>query len=286
MQKERSSQLGSDAEENAKALRRAFESKKANPHEGILKRIGYYKAHGRIRLGESRICPWPPAYPKWEMHDDLTVQLYSVDEWNVLNWFIELVKRGDLTQLSPADILGLREESQALQARGIPEVTKYGAPLNEPLSLVELTELQTAVRNHIDQFLKTGSFTFAEFRPTLLIERDPEDIQRLVDYEFLPPFDGKGLLYLFATLLRRVRLPIQRCPYPRCQNIFLKSRKDAGYCSRQCQSVHYAQKQRSNRPPSERGRGRPKKHPEPIKGQRIRTSLKRKKGAKHGTKKQ
>lgn len=249
----------------------------------ILKRIGYYKAHGRIRLGQSRIGPWPPAYPKWEMHDDLTVQLYSVDEWNVLNWFIELVKRGDLTQLSPADILARREESQALQARGIPEVTKYGAPLNEPLSLVELIGLQSAVRNHIDQFLATGTFTFADFRPTILIKRDPEDMQRLVDYEFLPPFDSKGLLYLFATLLRRVRLPIERCPH--CHQIFLKPRRDAEHCSRECQYLHYAQKQRSNRPPSERGRGRPKKQPEPMKEQRIRTSLKRKKGAKQAAKK-
>ena len=165
----------------------------------------------------------------------------------------------DLTKLSPADILALQEESHALQARGIPDVTEHGAGLNEPLSMAKLIHLQREVSSHVEEFLKKKQFTFTEFTPTLLIERDPKDQQRLIDYEFLPPFDGKGLLYLFATLLRRVRLPIEQCP--RCQQIFLKPRKDAQFCSRDCQSLAYAKSQRGDRPPKKRGR--PRKHPAP-----------------------
>jgi len=283
MQTKKTPPQTNDAEENKKAVKRAQDVKKPNPHERVLERIGYYLATGRIRLGMDPLGPWPPSYPKyskWDLHDDLIVELSGVNEWNVLNWFIQFAKKGDLTKLSPADILALQEESQALQARGIPEVTPRGAPLNEPLSVAELTQLQREVQKHIENFLATGTFAFTDFHPTLVVERDPEDKRRLIDYEFLPPFHGQGLLYLFATLLRRVRLPIEQCP--RCQNIFLKSRKDAGYCSRECQSLHYAQRKRGNRPPGKRGR--PRKYPEPLDHGTTRKPTE-KKGVKHGTKK-
>jgi hypothetical protein len=271
-----------DAEENTKALRLAIKVKKLNPHERVLERIGYYLAMGRIRLGKDPLGPWPPSYPKyskWDLHDGSTVQLYGVNEWNVLNWFIQLAKKGDLTKLSPADILALQEESQALQAKGIPELTTRGAGVNEPLSVAELKELQTDVQKHVDAFLATKTFTFTDFTTTILIERDPEDERRLVDYEFVSPLDGQGLRYLFATLLRRVRLPIERCP--QCQQIFLKPRKDAEHCSRECQYLHYAQKKRGHRPPGKRGR--PRKHHDPqLPPDKAAT---KKKGAKsHGLK--
>jgi hypothetical protein len=279
MQKKKTpSHPGNDAEENANALRRAIKLKKPNPHERVLERIGYYMATRRIRLGKDPLGPWPPPYPKWDVHDESTVQLFGVNEWNVLNWFIQLAKKGDLTTLSPADRLALQEESQALQAKGIPELTTRGAGLNEPLSVAELTELQSSVQKHVDEFLATKTFTFTDFTPTILIERDPDDERRLVDYEFLPPFHGQGLRYLFATLLRRVRLPIERCP--QCRQIFLKPRKDAEHCSRECQYLHYAQKKRGHRPPGKRGR--PRKHPDP---QQTPDKTATKKGAKsHGTK--
>lgn len=255
MQKKTSSRSVLRDEENRKALDRAWKAKKPDPYERVLERIGYYVVTKRIRLGTGQLKQWPPRVPKWDRHDDLTIQLYGVNEWNVLNWFIQLVKKGPLTALSPAEILALREESLVLQGRAIPDITAHGAGVNDPLSLTELSHLQSTVRSHVDEFLQSQTFTFKEFRPTLLIERDPDDARRLIAYEFVPPFHGQGLLYLFATLLRRVRLPIERCP--RCQHIFLKARKDAGYCSRECQSVHYAQKQRGDRPPGKRGR--PKK---------------------------
>jgi hypothetical protein len=257
MQTKKTPPQTNDVEENKKAVKRAQNVKKPNPHERALERIGYYLARGRIRLGKDPLGPWPPSYPKyskWDLHDEAIVQLYGVNEWNVLNWFIQFAKKGDLTKLSPADILALKEESQALQAKGIPELTTRGAGLNEPLSVAELTKLQADVQKHIDEFIATKTFTFTDFATTILIERDPDDERRLVDYEFVPPFHGQGLRYLFATLLRRLRLPIEQCP--RCKNIFLKSRKDAGYCSRECQSLHYAQRKRGNRPPGKRGRPR------------------------------
>lgn len=283
MQKKKTpSRLENEAEETAKALRLAIKTKKVSPHERALERIGYYLATGRIRLGKDPLGRWPPSYPKyskWELHDESTVQLFGVNEWNVLNWFIQLAKNGDLTKRSPADILALQEESQALQAKGTPELTTHGAPLNEPLSVAELTELQTDVRQHVDAFLATKTFTFTDFTPTILIKRDPDDERRLVDYEFVSPLDGQGLRYLFATLLRRVRLPIERCP--QCQRIFLKPRRDAEHCSRECQYLHYAQKKRGHRPPGKRGR--PRKHPAPP--QPLDTKATQKKGAKHGVKK-
>ena len=284
MQKKKTpSHPGNDADATAKALRLAFKAKRVNPHERVLERIGYYLATGRIRPGKDPLGPWPPSYPKysrWDLHDESTVQLYGVNEWNVLNWFIQLAKKSDLTTLSPADRLALQEESHALQAKGIPELTPRGAGVNEPLSVAELTELQTDVQKHVDAFLATKTFTFTDFTTSILIERDPDDERRLVDYEFVSPLDGQGLRYLFATLLRRVRLPIERCP--QCQRIFLKPRRDAEHCSRECQYLHYAKVKRGHRPPGKRGR--PRKHPESP--QTLDTKATQKKGAKkHGTKK-
>jgi hypothetical protein len=267
MQRNKSSVPEADIEEDRKALKRAWEAKRPNPHRRALERIKYYVVTGRIRSGIDPVGTWPPKASEWALiQDGSIVELYGVNEKKVLAWFIDLAKKGDLTKLSPADILALQEESHALQARGIPEVTEHGAGVNEPLSLAGLIELQTEVRKRIDEFFATNEFTFLGFTPTILIKRDPQDHRCLIDYEFLPPFHSQGLLYLFATLLRRVRLPIERCPW--CQQIFLPSRKDAEHCSRPCQAAHFSQRIRSNKPPGKRGR--PRKLPElrqaPTKG--------------------
>ncbi|MGH8615542.1 MAG: hypothetical protein ACREYF_26870, partial [Gammaproteobacteria bacterium] len=84
--KKTSSEPERDAEEDKKALRRACEAKRPNPHERVLDRIGYYVATKRIRAGKGQLKQWPPPVPKWDLHDELTVQFYGVNEWNVLNW--------------------------------------------------------------------------------------------------------------------------------------------------------------------------------------------------------
>lgn len=265
-----------EGDETRKALKRTLQHKRPNPHRRVLERIGYYVATRRIRADQALLNKWPPYAPPscvdWDLHDELTVQLYGVNEWNVLDWFVQLVRKGDLAALSPADILALQEESRALQARGIPELTKHGAPVNEALSEGELMKLQSAIGKHASDFIRTGTFVFADFQPTILIERDTNDPRQLVDYEFLSPFHTNGLLYLFATLLRRVRLPIEQCP--RCQNIFLKARRDAGYCSRECQSRAYAKLQRGDGPPKRRGR--------PKKALQSQTKTPTRKGTKQG----
>lgn len=262
----------------------AIKAKRHDPYEGVLTQLGYFLAKGRRRLDITNTkthARWPPSCAKWDRHDDVTVQLYEVNEWAALDWFVRLVKRGEVRALTPGARLQLQEEYRALQARAIPELTEHGAGWTRAAlpSLEEIMALQAEVRQKIDSFLATGTFTFTDFTPIILIERDPKDPLRLIDYEFLPPFHTKGLMYLMATLLRRVRLPIERCP--RCQQIFLKPRKDAKHCSRECQYIHYAQEKRGHRPPGTRGR--PRKYPDPQQPQ-DQTATKKKGEKSHGTK--
>jgi hypothetical protein len=266
-----------------KELERAIKAKeqRADPYERVLDAMGYYVASKRIQVDGYGLSRWPPPCAKWEVHKDATVQLYAVDEWKVLDWFVQLVKKGELEDLTLGVRLQLQEQYRALQARGIPYLTK-GPCWNRKTfpSLEELKDVQRAVRVHVNTFLETKIFTFTEFTPTLLIQRDPDDPRRLVDHEFVPHLDVKGMLYLFATLLRRVRVPIERCP--QCQHIFLKPRRDAEHCSRECQYLHYAQKKRGHRPPGKRGR--PRKHPDPQLP--LDKKVTKKEGAKsHGLKK-
>jgi hypothetical protein len=267
-----------------RAIELAIKAKRPDPYESVLTQLGYFRATGRSRLdtkNKTSQARWLPRCAKWDQHDDVTVQLYEVNKWAVLDWFVRLVKRGEVRALTPGTRLQLQEEYRALQARAIPELTEHGAGWTRTAlpSLEEITALQTEVRQKIDSFLATRTFTFTDFTPTVLIERDPEDPKRLIDYEFLPPFHTKGLLYLFASLLRRVRLPIERCP--QCQQIFLKARKDAEHCSRECQYIHYTQKKRGHRPPGIRGR--PRKYPDPQQPQ-DQTTTKKKVAKQHGRK--
>jgi hypothetical protein len=274
-----------DRAEAKRAIEESIKAKRPDPYESVLTQLGYFRAQGRIRMdlpSPTGHSMWPPQCAKWDQHDDVTVQLYQVNEWAVLDWFVRLVKKGEVPALTPGTRLQLQEEYRALQARAVPELTQHGAGWSRTAlpSLEEITALQAEVRQKIDRFLTTGTFSFTDFTPTVLIERDPRDQQRLIDYEFLPPFHTKGLLYLFASLLRRVRLPIERCP--RCQQIFLKPRKDAEHCSRECQYIHYAQKKRGHRPPGTRGR--PRKYPDPQQPQ-DQTVTKKKGEKSHGPKK-
>jgi hypothetical protein len=205
--------------------------------------------------------------------------LYAINEWEVLEWFIRLVNAGDLRSLPASEMLAFQEDYQAFQARVVPVLTKGPSWNRKALpSMEELIALQKTMSDHVEAFLENGSFIFKDFTPTICIERHPDDRRRLVRHEFVPFTDARGMLYLFATLLWRVGLPIERCPF--CRKIFLKSRKDAGYCSRDCQRLHYAQKKRGDRPPGKRGR--PRKYPEP---ETLNTppNSGAKKGAKHGT---
>src|SRR6266581_3249528 len=166
------------------AIESAIKAKRHDPYEGVLTQLGYYLAKGRIRLDTKNTktrAVWPPSCAKWDQHDDVTVQLYEVNEWAVLDWFVRLVKRGEVRTLTPGTRLQLQEEYRALQARAIPELTQHGAGWTRTAlpSLEEITALQTEVRQKIDSFLATGTFTFTDFTPTVLIERNPKDLLRL-----------------------------------------------------------------------------------------------------------
>jgi hypothetical protein len=262
-------------------IERAFAAKPVDPYKQVLHRKHFYVIDRRIPLQQVQSVHLRCA--DWEIRTDGTVQIFVLHEWKVLNWFVELAKKGDLASLTAAEFLGLQEDYQAFQARVIPVLTNGPCWNRTSLpSLEELSLLQSKVREHIERFLAlgdAGEFTFTEFTPTLLIQRDPKDRRRLVVHEFVPHLDVRGMLYLFATLLRHVRLPIEQCP--RCKQMFLKPRKDAEHCSRECQYLYYAQKKRGDRPPGKRGR--PRKHPELQ--QTHTTKATKKKGAKsHGTK--
>jgi hypothetical protein len=263
-----------------KALLKRWEiSVAADPYRAILQRRNYYTLKRRVRLEDatdaSLNCPY------WEpVSEGRTLLLYAIDERKVLEWFVRLLNSGDLNRLPPSETLAFREDYQAFQARVIPALTKGAGYNRRALPPVEeLVTVQQKVRERVDAFFRAGSFTFTEFTPTVLIERHPDDSRRLVRQEFVSSTDWKGMLHLFAALLSRVALSFERCP--RCENTFLGKRTDARYCSRECQSLHYAQKKRGDRPPGKRGR--PRKIPGPQ-TQRTSPNEMAKKGAKHGTK--
>jgi hypothetical protein len=228
---------------------------------GSLQRLQFWKVKSQTRLQEEvkGMRPASP-YQSWQLDGRLRTD-YEIDRWRVLKWFIDLTRKGDLTRLTPAGLLSLQEEYVALLG-AIPLLTPGGSALPGASlpSVKELGDFQETIRGHVEKFLETGEFIFTDFTPTLRIQRDPKDPRVLIHYQFVPPAKGKALLYVMASLLKDVALPVESCQ--RCEQVFLKPRKDAEYCSRQCQSLHYAQKKRGDKPASRVGR--PRKYPEPT----------------------
>lgn len=185
-----------------------------------------------------------------------------IDEWNILNWLVRFSQK-NLAASTPGDIEVLREDYRALQEVALQAFA--GVSLNEcleSLSITKLSVVQSSIAHHVRELVTTGKTEFGPFQTNISIlfpafdKEAPKDGPLLrfwfIDGERVDPFDGKGLLFLMARLLQRVRLAILRCPA--CQEVFLQPRKDARFCSGNCRASHHAAKVRTGGK-----RGRPSK---------------------------
>jgi hypothetical protein len=153
---------------------------------------------------------------------------FEASEWDQLNWYVQFAAKR-IKQLSPGERLSLREEARAVErtlARRI-----GGAESVPEIDDDELQRLHGFFSKKLLELVTTGHVTLGPFELRILITFG------LVS----ETVGGKGLLgnrfltYHFAKLLTWFPDAIRGCPH--CNNIFLRFRRNAIYCSRACQSV-------------------------------------------------
>ena len=176
------------------------------------------------------------------------------DPWDRLNWLVIFSQR-TLDNMSPGDCLSLREELAVLHG----QAQMGGLPLGDvPLALPgweDVQTLQATVREILTKWVDQGAVDLGPFTLTLELRRSnsPEDglraargfpnrakaipgqgtLEHIARYHL--GSDENPLLFYLSELLRDHASGIIRCP--QCLKIFLKLRRHARYCSRECHTV-------------------------------------------------
>ncbi|THJ19194.1 MAG: hypothetical protein CAF45_016305 [Nitrospira sp. CG24E] len=176
----------------------------------------------------------------------------EVDYWAVLNWFVQLANE-DLTKILPVKL-----KQRVAEYRTLQEVSPYsfmiGGFNNVPPAIETFRELQTTVKQHLNQLLDTGRLKTGPFSVELSVSlplNSPEgndanrQTHRLYYGErFYPPSDeiGNGtLIYVLSRCLQRFGHMLRRCLY--CQNLFLQKRlvlskrREGKYCEDTCRAL-------------------------------------------------
>jgi hypothetical protein len=153
---------------------------------------------------------------------------FSVSAWDQLNWYVQFAAK-PIQRLSPGERLSLREEARAIErtlmrqthgAESVPDIEEKELCLLHAFFQKKLTELTTEGQTSLGPF---------ELHINIVFGLVSEHI------------GGRGLLgsrlltYHLAKLLMQQPRALRICPF--CQKTFLLFRKNARYCSRDCQSV-------------------------------------------------
>ena len=163
--------------------------------------------------------------------------------WRIVNWFVQLARdRKPFREMAPVEVELLRQEYRALQ-ESLRERT--GALTENVVSIDALEQFRSGVRTHLEELADTGQTRFGPFtleRVVYMPRPNTSLPQQVYSGDLIDPFDGQGLLYHLSRLIDQLGLAILRCPH--CQQIFLRPRADAEYCSRPCQANAHANRRR------------------------------------------
>lgn len=166
---------------------------------------------------------------------------------NVLKWFVDLAQT-DLNDITPAATQAKLEEFAALE-RHMGLGARYSPPL---AGRGDLRHLREETDKYLTELVDSGIVRLGPFSMWIYIAI-PKKLGRTVP-EGHPGSDSldtqaigtHGLLREMAVLLKEYATSVVRCP--RCKEMFVKPRKNADYCTRNCQNAHYMQTVRDSQP--------------------------------------
>lgn len=181
---------------------------------------------------------------------------------NALAWFVKLshtvLTLGlEAAKLSPADVLAKQEEFAALERH---LQVRQSPPLPSEL---DLWTVCISARDTLLELFQTGRTRLSPGYTYVDMELPGTPGDRARTHEDFnhgmgnPSFktDGavgkNGLIREFQALLTKYGSALRYCP--RCKMLFVKPRKNAEYCSRDCQNAHYMKTMR------EKAKAKPKK---------------------------
>ncbi len=186
---------------------------------------------------------------------------FNRSAWDRLNWFVELAGK-NLDALTEGARMLLQEQMAAIGSltaiHGVPVFPRNDHPIPD---WEVVKDLHQQIQRYIGEWLKEGFVVMEPFHLTISIFHVDSPV--LIDSQRGKPFIDssiksgipgqekgrhfaryslgsydavkEGVLFTFGELLREHASAIVRCQH--CERIFLKLRKHARFCSRQCHSV-------------------------------------------------
>ncbi len=173
------------------------------------------------------------------------------DEWERMNWYVHLCQK-PLKEMTHGEISTLQEEIKAI------ERFLFGHTNPTIFSIRQISRLQKKIQKYLQDLINKGQTMFVGFKMNLWIVHGPVAHQKMQErnptttnsqppfdlFSWLKPLSGEeGIIFEMGHLLRRFGASIIRCPH--CSKIFLQLRKNADYCSRECQSRAYMRNKRA-----------------------------------------
>ena len=176
--------------------------------------------------------------------DERTLKRINFDDlWNRMNWFVQLAQK-PLKEMTEGEISMLQEEITAVQG----SLFRYNNP--PTFTRQQISRLQKKMLKYLEELIDKGQVVFRGLEVTLWVVTNRVNFYKNPEvgdekppfylFSWLTPSTGeKGLLYELGQLLRTFGASVRRCPRLDCHKIFLQFRKNAKYCSRDCQSRDY-----------------------------------------------
>ncbi len=167
--------------------------------------------------------------------DDTTKRGRRMDYRRILSWFVVLAGM-DLKGASPTELHSLHEDIRALQEE------RFELAESAAITALHVSRTHATVARHVEQLMSTGRTESEEFplRVSIFLPRfapRPAIPLRQNHYigEFVEPFNGEGLLYLFFEALKHAGDRLRQCPH--CSARFVQARRKQVFCARKCQQV-------------------------------------------------
>ena len=173
----------------------------------------------------------------------------EVDRWAVLNWFVQLVNE-DLTAVPRHKLTQKLAEYLALELEAVVSFSS-GVFNNDPLSSDNLLQLQTTVKQYLDQLINKGHLEAGPFNVTFFVslssnnpgsENAKQHEPRLYFGEHHLKTGNEALVYVMSRCLWQFADRLRKCP--NCAKLFLQKRKvrsknrEGTYCSNSCRTLY------------------------------------------------
>lgn len=212
----------------------------------------------------------PPMFLKGftEWRRILESRIQYGDSWSTLDWLIQTAQK-DLQHESEGERLKVREEFAALSLLYDSRVAllqdqmgfRYAVEMvlaKDPIpTLQEAQKTQIRILEILNEWVDKDAVSFGPIRIQYhFVRRDDVWEPDLMKQQSLPGVgterrhsvgmnfsaQEEDSLYLLAQLMSDYASAVTRCPH--CRRIFLRLRKNAVYCGRDCHSVAYMRRKR------------------------------------------